>query len=135
MPPKLARPPKKGTKAAATKSGKGAEVAATDDKFAEVVEESQADKLRKDGIVTTYAHSSKKMHRNVRDISVSNLTVTFHGSPLVEDTELTLNYGNRYGYIGRNGCGKTTFMKVIGARCFPIPDGIDIFWRGSIEKS
>ena len=95
MPPKLARPPKKGTKAAATKAGKGAEVAATDDKVAEVVEESQADKLRKDGIVTTYAHSSKKMHRNVRDISVSNLTVTFHGSPLVEDTELTLNYGNR----------------------------------------
>jgi ATP-binding cassette subfamily F protein 2 len=67
------------------------------------------------------------MHRNVRDISVSNLSVTFHGVPLVEDTELTLNYGNRYGYIGRNGCGKTTFMKVIGARCFPIPDGIDIF--------
>jgi hypothetical protein len=33
----------------------------------------------------------------------------------------------RYGYIGRNGCGKSTFMKVIAARCFPIPDGIDIF--------
>ena len=126
MPPKGARPPKKGSKAAATKSGKVAD-AASDEKVVAVVEETQADKLRKEGIVTTYAHSSKKMHRNVRDISVSNLTVTFHGSPLVEDTELTLNYGNRYGYIGRNGCGKTTFMKVIGARCFPIPDGIDIF--------
>ena len=33
----------------------------------------------------------------------------------------------RYGYIGRNGCGKSTFMKVIAARCFPRPDGIDIF--------
>ena len=126
MPPKAARPPKKGSKAAATKSGKVADVV-VDDKAEVPAEESQADRLRKDGIVTTYAHSSKKMHRNVRDISVSNLTVTFHGSPLVEDTELTLNYGNRYGYIGRNGCGKTTFMKVIGARCFPIPDGIDIF--------
>ncbi len=27
---------------------------------------------------------------------------------------------------GRNGCGKSTFMKVIGARCFPIPDGNDV---------
>lgn len=126
MPPKAARPPKKGSKAASTKVAKGSD-AVIDDKNSTIAEESQADKLRKEGIVTTYAHSSKKMHRNVRDISVSNLTVTFHGSPLVEDTELTLNYGNRYGYIGRNGCGKTTFMKVIGARCFPIPDGIDIF--------
>ena len=128
MPPKLARPPKKGSKAAGAKAGKAdapVDVAAV--VGGAEIEESQADKLRKEGIVTTYAHSSKKMHRNVRDISVSNLTVTFHGSPLVEDTELTLNYGNRYGYIGRNGCGKTTFMKVIGARCFPIPDGIDIF--------
>jgi ATP-binding cassette subfamily F protein 2 len=55
---------------------------------------------------------------------------------LIEEAELTLNYGNRYGYIGRNGCGKTTFMRVIAARCFPIPDGIDIFHlREEIEAS
>lgn len=91
-------------------------------------EESAADMLRKEGIVATYALDSNKiMHRNVRDISVSNLTVTFHGTPIIDDAELTLNYGNRYGFIGRNGCGKSTFMKVIGARCFPIPEGIEIF--------
>ena len=93
----------------------------------DVPEDSPSDKLRKEGIIATFAHNSKKMHRNVRDISVSNLTVTYNGAPLVEDAELTLNYGNRYGYIGRNGCGKSTFMRVIAARCFPIPDGIDIF--------
>ena len=90
-------------------------------------ETSAADKLRNLGVITTFALNSKVMHRNVRDINVSNLTVTFHGSPLIEEAELTLNYGNRYGYIGRNGCGKSTFMKVIAARSFPIPDGIDIF--------
>jgi ATP-binding cassette subfamily F protein 2 len=87
----------------------------------------QADQLRKEGIVTTFALNSKRIHRNVRDINVTNLTVTFHGSPLLEEAELTLNYGNRYGYIGRNGCGKSSFMRVIAARSFPIPDGIDIF--------
>lgn len=96
--------------------------------------------------MATYALNAKKIHRNVRDISgfialivvmkistywknstVTNLTVTFHGTPIIEEADLFLNYGNRYGYIGRNGCGKSTFMKVIAARCFPIPDGIDIF--------
>jgi len=88
---------------------------------------SPADQLRNMGIITTFALNSKKIHRNVRDIAVSNLTVTFHGIPLIEEAELSLNYGNRYGYIGRNGCGKSTFMKVIASRAFPIPDGIDIF--------
>lgn len=86
-----------------------------------------ADQLRKEGIITTFAMSNKTIHRNVRDINVTHLTVTFHGSPILEEAELTLNYGNRYGYIGRNGCGKSTFMRVIAARCFPIPEGIDIF--------
>jgi ATP-binding cassette subfamily F protein 2 len=67
--------------------------------------ESAADRLRDEGIVVTFAQSSKKIHRNQRDISVSSLTMLFHGTPLVEEAELTLNYGNRYGFIGRNGCG------------------------------
>jgi ATP-binding cassette subfamily F protein 2 len=89
--------------------------------------ESAADALRNQGIVVTFAQNAKKIHRNVRDISVSNLTMLLYGTPLVDDTELTLNYGNRYGFIGRNGCGKSTFMKIIAARCFPIPEGIDIY--------
>ena len=107
-----------------SKKGKDVEVKVDVD---EVIQETPADNLRKDGIVATFALNSKKIHRNVRDISVSNLTVTYHGAPLIEEAELTLNYGNRYGYIGRNGCGKSTFMRVIAARCFPIADGIDIY--------
>lgn len=91
-------------------------------------EELMAEKLRADGIIVTFASSNKLMHRNQRDIAVDSLTMTFHGTPLLEDTTLALNYGNRYGLIGKNGCGKSTFMKVIGSRCFPIPDGIDIFY-------
>ena len=86
-----------------------------------------AESLRNKGIVCTFAQNAKKQHANDRDIAVSNITVTFHGAPLLEDTELSLNYGNRYGFIGRNGCGKSTFMDVIAARCFPIPDNIDIY--------
>ena len=95
-----------------------------------------AEQIRQEGIVATYALNAKALHRNFRDISVSNLTVTFHGSPLIEEAELSLNYGNRYGYLGRNGCGKTTFMKVIGARAIPIAEGIDIYHhKEEIEAS
>ena len=126
MPPKLSRPTKS-TKVSATKKKKENESSTNDQEDSNNADVSPADQLRNMGIITTFALSSKKIHRNVRDIAVSNLTVTFHGAPLIEEAELTLNYGNRYGYIGRNGCGKSTFMKVIGARSFPIPDGIDIF--------
>mmetsp|Transcript_6947 Transcript_6947/g.7276 ORF Transcript_6947/g.7276 Transcript_6947/m.7276 type:complete len:684 (-) Transcript_6947:1435-3486(-) len=63
-----------------------------------------------------------------RDIKISQFSLSLHGIPLVEDTNIELNHGSRYGLVGRNGCGKSTFMKVIAARSFPIPDGIDIFY-------
>ena len=125
MPPVRKRPDKKGGD---KKSGKASTKDDNTTADSANVIDSPSDILRKEGIVATYAMDGNKiMHKNVRDISVSNLTVTFHGTPMIDDAELTLNYGNRYGFIGRNGCGKSTFMRVIGARCFPIPDGIDIF--------
>lgn len=127
----------KGTKTANAKGSKNDEASGSSSTLNQTEEESAADQLRQDGIIVTYAMDSNKiMHKNVRDISVSNLTVTLHGTPMIDDADLTLNYGNRYAFIGRNGCGKSTFMRVIGARCFPIPDGIDIFHlKEEIEAS
>ncbi len=58
---------------------------------------------------------------------MSNLSVSFHGHPIIEGTELQLNWGNRYGFIGRNGSGKSTVMRAIGARAIPVPERIDIY--------
>lgn len=57
-------------------------------------------------IAVTYTAKKGRLHANARDINVSGVTVNFHGKPLVEDTELVINYGNRYGFIGPNGSGK-----------------------------
>jgi ATP-binding cassette subfamily F protein 2 len=114
MPAKK-KPEKKSTSKKSTKEEKS--VILESDTIDE--NETEADKLRREGLIATYALSNKTIHRNVRDISVSNLTVTFHGTPLIEEAELTLNYGNRYGFIGRNGCGKSTFMRVIGIISYP----------------
>jgi ATP-binding cassette subfamily F protein 2 len=86
------------------------------------------DNLSKQDIQVTYEAKAGKIHANTKDINVSGVSVTFHGKPLIEDTELVINYGNRYGFIGPNGSGKSTVMKAIAARSIPIPDAIDIYF-------
>ena len=46
-----------------------------------------------------------------KDISVSNFTIMYGGHILLENADLRLVYGRRYGLIGRNGVGKTTLLK------------------------
>ena len=79
-------------------------------------------------IAVTYESKKGKLHANTRDINVGGVTVTFHGKPLIEETEVVINYGNRYGFIGPNGSGKSTIMKAIAARAIPIPESLDIYF-------
>ncbi len=43
----------------------------------------------------------------------SNLTIQFGAKPLFENVSVKFGDGNRYGLIGANGCGKSTFMKIL----------------------
>lgn len=97
----------------------------------EAKREAALEQLSQDHIIVTY-ESKKGLQANTgRDIQVSGVTVTFHGKPLIEDTDITINYGNRYGFIGPNGSGKSTVMKAIAARAIPIPTGIEIYFLDS----
>lgn len=62
-----------------------------------------------------------------RDIKVTSVSLVFHGKVLIQDTNLELNFGRRYGLLGENGCGKSTLLKAIAAREYPIPEQIDIY--------
>eukprot|EP00555_Chaetoceros_dichaeta_P007169 CAMPEP_0198263876 /NCGR_PEP_ID=MMETSP1447-20131203/13848_1 /TAXON_ID=420782 /ORGANISM="Chaetoceros dichaeta, Strain CCMP1751" /LENGTH=675 /DNA_ID=CAMNT_0043952631 /DNA_START=97 /DNA_END=2124 /DNA_ORIENTATION=+ len=98
--------------------------------------EEMLDDLSKMDINVTYEAKKEKLHASARDINVGGVSVHFHGKPLVEETEIVINYGNRYGFIGPNGSGKSTIMKAIAARAIPIPDGIDIYFLdGEYEAS
>ncbi|HCH23179.1 MAG TPA: hypothetical protein DE179_02665, partial [Oceanospirillaceae bacterium] len=37
----------------------------------------------------------------------------FGSKPLFENISAKFGHGNRYGLIGANGCGKSTFMKIL----------------------
>ena len=43
----------------------------------------------------------------------------FGAKPLFEGVSVKFGEGNRYGLIGANGCGKSTFMKILGADLEP----------------
>ncbi|WP_419208469.1 ABC-F family ATPase [Photobacterium leiognathi subsp. mandapamensis] len=47
-------------------------------------------------------------------ISTANITMQFGDKPLFENISVKFGEGNRYGLIGANGCGKSTFMKILG---------------------
>lgn len=47
-------------------------------------------------------------------ISTANITMQFGAKPLFENVSVKFNSGNRYGLIGANGSGKSTFMKILG---------------------
>lgn len=44
----------------------------------------------------------------------ANITMQFGAKPLFENVSVKFGEGNRYGLIGANGCGKSTFMKILG---------------------
>ncbi|MFT6615861.1 MAG: ATPase subunit of ABC transporter with duplicated ATPase domains [Halopseudomonas sp.] len=52
-------------------------------------------------------------------ISTANITMQFGAKPLFENVSAKFGGGNRYGLIGANGSGKTTFMKILGGDLEP----------------
>ncbi|CAM9433615.1 unnamed protein product [Ectocarpus sp. 13 AM-2016] len=62
-----------------------------------------------------------------RDIKIQSFSLSFHSKILVEDSTIEMNYGRRYGLIGQNGCGKSTFLQCLAAREVPIPEHMDIY--------
>jgi ATPase subunit of ABC transporter with duplicated ATPase domains len=59
-------------------------------------------------------------------ITVSKLAKAFGDRTLFEDVSLQLNAGSRYGLVGANGSGKTTFLKILSGD-EPASDGTVTF--------
>ena len=52
-------------------------------------------------------------------ISTANITMQFGAKPLFENVSVKFGNGNRYGLIGANGCGKSTYLKILGGDLEP----------------
>ena len=54
----------------------------------------------------------------------NNITMQFGAKPLFENVSVKFGDGNRYGLIGANGCGKSTFMKILAGVLEPTSGNI-----------
>ncbi len=59
-------------------------------------------------------------------ITTSNLSIQFGAKPLFENVSASFSDGKRYGLIGANGCGKSTFMKLLSRELEPSSGNVSV---------
>ena len=69
-------------------------------------------------------HSLRIEKHNV--IVASGISMQFGSKPLFENVSVKFGDGNRYGLIGANGCGKSTFMQILGGELDPSAGSVSI---------
>lgn len=60
------------------------------------------------------------------DIRIENFDVSYGNKVLLQNADLLLANGRRYGLVGRNGLGKTTLLRMISGKQLQIPSHISI---------
>lgn len=113
---------------ATTASTKATSVADSDGPITDMKKLAIATERNASGVVVSDKQS--------RDVHVENFAMSFHGRLLIDNAEFALNYGQRYGLLGENGSGKTTFLEALANRDVEIPEHVDIYLvRGEAEPS
>ena len=67
-------------------------------------------------------------------ITTANITMQFSEKPLFENISVSFGNGNRYGLIGANGSGKSTFMKILDGSLEPSSGNISVAPNDRIAK-
>jgi ATPase subunit of ABC transporter with duplicated ATPase domains len=68
------------------------------------------------------------------DIDMKTLNISIGGRPVLEDAELRLFSGVKYGLVGRNGVGKSTLFKAIGYKIITgFPKNIRVLYVEQLE--
>lgn len=67
-------------------------------------------------------------------ISTANLTMQFGDKPLFENISVNFGNSNRYGLIGANGSGKSTFMRILEGQLEPSSGSVSVSPNQRIGK-
>ena len=58
-------------------------------------------------------------------VTIRNLSLRFHGPPLLDDVTCHLEPGQRIGLLGRNGAGKTSLLRLLAGAIQPDAGSVD----------
>ena len=61
--------------------------------------EEALENLSNNNINVIYESRKEKLTDTTRDINAGGVTVNFYGKSLIEEIEVEIKYGNRYGFI------------------------------------
>uniref|UniRef100_A0A1A9UFW3 ATP-binding cassette sub-family F member 3 n=1 Tax=Glossina austeni TaxID=7395 RepID=A0A1A9UFW3_GLOAU len=68
---------------------------------------------------------AKGVNRSM-DVKIENFDLAFGDKVLLQNANLVLSFGRRYGLVGRNGLGKTTLLRMISERQLQIPSHVTV---------
>jgi ATPase subunit of ABC transporter with duplicated ATPase domains len=61
-----------------------------------------------------------------KNFKIEPVDISFGKLVILENTKLVIQFGERYGLVGKNGIGKTSLLNAIAYRQLPIPEKLDI---------
>ena len=66
-------------------------------------------------------------------LRTNNLTKSYGGVKVVDGVCMNVRQGDIYGFIGKNGAGKTTFMRMVSGLAAPTEGSITLFGKTELE--
>jgi len=63
-----------------------------------------------------------------KNFVIDSVNISFGKLVILENTALTIRYGQHYALLGKNGIGKTSLLNAIVSRTIPVPEKLDIIY-------
>lgn len=67
-------------------------------------------------------------------LKTEGITKAYGGKIVVDHVNMHVKKGDIYGFIGKNGAGKTTFMRLVAGLAAPLEGNMELFGSRELEK-
>ena len=80
-------------------------------------------------------HFKSQIQKDILAIEATNLTMKFGDFIAVDNVSFQINQGEIFGFLGSNGCGKTTTMKMLTGLLVPTHGNVKLFGNSIIDNN
>ncbi|KAJ3051263.1 hypothetical protein HK097_007748 [Rhizophlyctis rosea] len=80
----------------------------------------------KPAIIVNQIKATSSATSGSKDIKLENFDIQYAGKKILTNANLSMNYGRRYGMVGKNGIGKSTLLRAIAHKELQIPKHIRV---------